>query len=156
MKGCTGDWNSERIDALRFLWAAGHTTATIAARLGVTKNAVIGKAHRLNLPPRPSPIRSRGPVAPKASSGRTRLARRRARSPEAALAEPSASAEVIPMVPRRPALEPRSGPVRACAWPIGEPRRPGFRFCGEPTLPGRPYCGPHATLAYAVTRARRA
>jgi GcrA cell cycle regulator len=51
------DWNDETITRLRALWAEGHSTAEIGRRLGVSKNAVVGKAHRLNLPPRPSPIR---------------------------------------------------------------------------------------------------
>jgi GcrA cell cycle regulator len=51
------DWNDETITRLRALWAEGHSTAEIGRRLGVSKNAVVGKAHRLNLPARPSPIR---------------------------------------------------------------------------------------------------
>ena len=51
------DWNEETILRLRGLWAEGHSTAEIGRRLGVTKNAVVGKAHRLDLPARPSPIR---------------------------------------------------------------------------------------------------
>lgn len=42
---------------LRVLWAAGHSTAEIGRRLGVSKNAVVGKAHRMDLGGRPSPIR---------------------------------------------------------------------------------------------------
>src|SRR3954465_1422740 len=51
------DWTAEAIDQLRGLWAEGHSTAEIGRRMGVSKNAVVGKAHRLNLPARPSPIR---------------------------------------------------------------------------------------------------
>ena len=51
------DWTDETIAHLRGLWDEGHTTAEIGRRLGITKNAVVGKAHRLNLPARPSPIR---------------------------------------------------------------------------------------------------
>jgi len=54
------DWNEETIVRLRGLWAEGHSTAEIGRRLGVTKNAVVGKAHRLDLPARPSPIRRDG------------------------------------------------------------------------------------------------
>jgi GcrA cell cycle regulator len=55
------DWNDETIARLRALWAEGHSTAEIGRRLGVSKNAVVGKAHRLNLPARPSPIRRDAP-----------------------------------------------------------------------------------------------
>ena len=51
------DWNEEAIARLRALWDEGHSTAEIGRRMSVSKNAVVGKAHRLNLPARPSPIR---------------------------------------------------------------------------------------------------
>ena len=51
------EWADETIFRLRELWDEGHSTAEIARRLGVSKNAVVGKAHRLDLPGRPSPIR---------------------------------------------------------------------------------------------------
>ncbi len=51
------EWNDETIARLRALWAEGHSTAEIGRRMGVSKNAVVGKAHRLNLSARPSPIR---------------------------------------------------------------------------------------------------
>jgi GcrA cell cycle regulator len=50
-------WNEETIRQLRILWAEGHSTAEIGRRLGVSKNAIVGKAHRLDLDARPSPIR---------------------------------------------------------------------------------------------------
>jgi GcrA cell cycle regulator len=51
------EWSDEVITLLRGLWAEGLSTAEIGRRLGVTKNAIVGKAHRLDLPARPSPIR---------------------------------------------------------------------------------------------------
>jgi GcrA cell cycle regulator len=51
------EWSDEVINQLRALWSEGHSTAEIGRRLGVTKNAIVGKAHRLDLPARPSPIR---------------------------------------------------------------------------------------------------
>ena len=51
------EWSDEVISQLRALWAEGHSTAEIGRRLSVTKNAIVGKAHRLDLPARPSPIR---------------------------------------------------------------------------------------------------
>ena len=51
------EWNDEVISRLRDLWTEGHSTAEIGRRLGVSKNAIVGKAHRLDLPARPSPIR---------------------------------------------------------------------------------------------------
>ncbi|WP_237214174.1 GcrA family cell cycle regulator, partial [Falsiroseomonas oryziterrae] len=51
------DWTPEAIERLKALWAEGHSTAEIGRRMGISKNAVVGKAHRLSLPARPSPIR---------------------------------------------------------------------------------------------------
>ena len=50
-------WTEEQIDQLKDLWSEGLSTSEIGRKLGVTKNAVVGKAHRLGLPPRPSPIK---------------------------------------------------------------------------------------------------
>ena len=58
------EWNDEVIVQLRALWDEGHSTAEIGRRLGVTKNAIVGKAHRLDLPARPSPIRRDPDAAP--------------------------------------------------------------------------------------------
>lgn len=58
------EWDDEIIGQLRALWAEGHSTAEIGRRLGVTKNAIVGKAHRLDLPARPSPIRRDPDAAP--------------------------------------------------------------------------------------------
>jgi GcrA cell cycle regulator len=54
------DWTDEVIERLRAFWAEGHSTAEIGRRMGVSKNAVVGKAHRLGLTARPSPIRRGG------------------------------------------------------------------------------------------------
>src|SRR3954468_20415012 len=59
------DWNDENVRRLQTLWAEGHSTAEIGRRMGVTKNAIVGKAHRLNLPARPSPIRAEAERKPR-------------------------------------------------------------------------------------------
>jgi GcrA cell cycle regulator len=53
-------WTQDRIDNLAKLWSEGFSTAEIGRRLGVTKNSVVGKAHRLSLTPRPSPVKLTG------------------------------------------------------------------------------------------------
>jgi GcrA cell cycle regulator len=72
------EWNEDTIARLRMLWAEGHSTAEIGRRMAVSKNAVVGKAHRLGLAARPSPIRRDGsgaasarPAAPRRSVGPT-------------------------------------------------------------------------------------
>lgn len=156
------EWTSETIVRLRGLWSEGHSTAEIGRRLGVSKNAVVGKAHRLDLPARPSPIRRDGPAAP-------RPAPRRLAGPTL---PPLPSAERPVLVPRpdiaraarptpvavapRPAAPARPfGRVVACCWPLGEPGTKQFRFCDEGSVPGKPYCAEHAQLAYVRVRDRR-
>lgn len=65
------DWTFETIQTLRTLWAKGHSTAEIGRRMGLSKNAIVGKAHRLNLPSRPSPI-TRGDPKPRKIPARRR------------------------------------------------------------------------------------
>ncbi len=67
------DWTEETISRLRGLWQEGLSTAEIGRRMSITKNAVVGKAHRLTLPARPSPIRkSLAAISPAPSEGARR------------------------------------------------------------------------------------
>jgi GcrA cell cycle regulator len=155
------DWTAEAIDQLRSLWAEGHSTAEIGRRMGVSKNAVVGKAHRLNLPARPSPIRreAEGAATPRPAAAARRPAaapplREPAplRRPETAAAEPAAAP------PSSPAAVVRAFPrvsARSCCWPLGEPGTPEFRFCSAEATPGKPYCAEHAAVAYVRVRDRR-
>jgi len=68
------EWSEDMIARLRGLWDEGHSTAEIGRRMGVSKNAIIGKAHRLTLPGRPSPIRpDRPPGQPRRRSAPRRI-----------------------------------------------------------------------------------
>lgn len=154
------DWTTEAIDRLRALWAEGHSTAEIGRRMGISKNAVVGKAHRLQLSARPSPIRREAPAARPVPAGRQpTLPPLRAVAPPppprreeprpipAPVAAPQATAVVRPF--------PRSTHARACCWPIGEPGTEGFRFCTAEAMAPKPYCAEHAALAYVRVRDRR-
>lgn len=182
-KALAMDWTDEVIERLRSLWAEGHSTAEIGRRLGVSKNAVVGKAHRLALPPRPSPIRRNG-AAPGSKRGVPRPVG--ATLPSLAPAHPAVAA-VIPAerpaplddarfrpapraIPRDAAprdLGPRDAGMHEsgtrerrgrripCCWPIGEPGTKSFRFCDGASVAGKPYCPDHAALAYVKIRDRR-
>ena len=154
------DWTDDVISRLKALWAEGHSTAEIGRRMGVSKNAVVGKAHRLALDARPSPIRRGVPGdAPK------RPAARRVTGPTlpamaTAPAEPDARPAPPPPSPSpapvlRAVGRTGSGRLVACCWPIGEPGTRSFRFCDDESLPGKPYCSVHAALAYVKVRDRR-
>lgn len=159
------EWNDETIVQLRDLWIEGLSTAEIGRRMSVSKNAVVGKAHRLNLPPRPSPIRRDGVSV----ASRTASLRRVTGPtlPPLSAAAPAAVAAVAAPPPQR-AVAPqtaRPAPVRAvpytpsrlstCCWPIGEPGTRSFRFCDSDATAGKPYCSAHAALAYVRVRDRR-
>ena len=157
------DWTVEVIDRLKALWAEGVSTAEIGRRIGVSKNAVVGKAHRLLLDARPSPIRRGAPTpAPKrAAVPRTvgptlptmvpaPAPPERSRVAPAAPPPPPAPAPVLRAVHRAP-----GGRLVACCWPIGEPGTRSFHFCDAESLPGKPYCSTHAALAYVKVRDRR-
>jgi GcrA cell cycle regulator len=154
------DWTAEAIERLKALWAEGHSTAEIGRRMGISKNAVVGKAHRLNLPARPSPIRRDAAPrpAPVPRAPRPVPAARMAPPMMRAVAAPPpvavAAAPPAPVVRAFPAARPRFG-SRSCCWPIGEPGTSGFRFCGAEPMSGKPYCTEHAALAYVKPRDRR-
>jgi GcrA cell cycle regulator len=168
------EWSDEIIARLRALWDDGHSTAEIGRRLGVSKNAVVGKAHRLDLPARPSPIKRDG----SGSAPRVRAPRRvagptlpplvsthggslgPAARPAMAVAQARAYAPALPRpvpppMPRVPVTPRPFARTVACCWPIGEPGTKSFRFCDGDALLGKPYCQEHAALAYVKVRDRR-
>jgi GcrA cell cycle regulator len=116
MREAAMDWTAEAIEALRGFWAEGHSTAEIGRRMGISKNAVVGKAHRLNLPPRPSPIRRDGegrlPSAPQPAT----LAQ-----PSAAPAMVAATPDVLAPASEAPASEATAPEPRLTAAVMAEP-----------------------------------
>jgi len=143
------EWTAEAIDQLRAYWAEGHSTAEIGRRMGISKNAVVGKAHRLNLDARPSPIRreAEGGERPAAQPRRTAPPAREAASLRR-LEQPAAAPAAVVRPFQRAS-------VRSCCWPLGEPGTPDFRFCASEAATGKPYCQEHASVAYVKVRDRR-
>jgi GcrA cell cycle regulator len=149
-------WSEERVALLRKLWAEGLSASQIAKQLGgVTRNAVIGKVHRLGLAGRATPSRpAKRPV-------RT-AARPRTLGPTAPrLRLPSSEPRVV-----IPDLEPvrfedgKAATVLTlnesmCKYPIGDPTDADFAFCGRGSFGNHPYCQDHARLAYQPSQARK-
>lgn len=107
-------WTEENIAALRQLWAQGLSASQIAERLGaVTRNAVIGKAHRLGLASRPSPIRIQPAPAPAAAAAPPRVARHKGPSCQWPIGDPG------------------SQDFRFCGAPIAPGRPYCLRHCEE-------------------------
>jgi GcrA cell cycle regulator len=129
------DWTSEQITQLTRMWEDGLSTAEIGKRLGISKNAVVGKAHRLHLAARPSPIKRIGP--------------RPASVPRAIAHHPRPAPQFRPAPPQA-APAPRVVVLsnQTCMWPIGHPGETGFHFCTERAIQGKPYCVEHAAMAY--------
>jgi GcrA cell cycle regulator len=166
-------WSEETILRLRELWDQGLSTAEIGRRLGVSKNAIVGKAHRLDLTARPSPIRREpsaraerpapavrlgGPTLPPLPSASAPVATVPALRPSPLPPQRiTVPARPVPVQPVRAVAAPptarRSTP--ACCWPIGEPGKKDFRFCDDPSVVGKPYCDEHARLAYVRIRDRK-
>ena len=144
------DWTEAAHDRLRALWAEGHSTAAIGRIMGVSKNAIVGKRKRLGLEERPSPIKRLG------------LEERPARPvPVVTTLPPLASVGAVVV---RAAPAGSVGPVlrrvgkrgSPCDFPIGDPRKPGFRFCEAPSAVGSNYCPEHHAVCWKPIPNRRA
>lgn len=162
-------WSEAENARLQALWDQGHSTAQIGRIMGKTKNAIVGRAHRLGLVSRPSPIINAGqPRAPRPLARSTRqqatrlpplasiaavVAPRvegRARQ-EAQHARVSVVAQPLQVEAAPPAqFKPRK--PTACCWPSGEGK--GIRFeCEAMARPGKPYCPEHHARAFTKTQA---
>ena len=157
-------WTDERVELLARLWSEGLSASQIAAQLGgVTRNAVIGKVHRLGLSgrakpngaaspverPRPKLVRSIG--APSADeTGDAASAPDAPASDEAPTGLPSAELMgsdlvSVPVSERVSIMELRDS---MCRWPLGDPSSAEFGYCGARSITGLPYCPNHARVAY--------
>ncbi|GAC1329813.1 MAG: GcrA family cell cycle regulator [Beijerinckiaceae bacterium] len=159
-------WTDERVELLRKLWQEGLSASQIAAELahGITRNAVIGKVHRLGMSGRVKP--------PSAAQARPRAAKppRPAGTPMRSLAMRGntalAAAPYAAEMPRVRAQEDVVVPISECVtitdlrehmcrWPLGDPTTPEFRFCGARSGDIGPYCAGHARMAYQPMQDRR-
>ena len=154
------EWTDAEIGKLRDLWARDVATVEIGRLLGCSKNAVVGKAHRLLLPSRPSPIRRLAPGAPRAPRRRPCSAPTDALLPAlCSVVAPTVAA--VPRPVRVPAPEPATDPapiakvarVRECGWPLWFGPKPTHHYCSAPVAGGERrslasvYCAVHARLA---------
>ena len=154
------DWSETAVTRLRELWSEGHSTAEIGRRLGVSKNAVVGKAHRLDLSARPSPIKGGAPIGSRPRQAKA-IPKLTDMLPLPSCAptpcEAAAPLRREPRPPQAVAAVVRNLAVsrtETCCWPIGSPRHPGFLYCDMPALVGKPYCEDHANVAYKPVRRR--
>ena len=150
-------WTNEQVDQLREMWSEGLTANEIAKKLGVTKNAIVGKVHRLCLKARPSPIK-------------TKVAELKVEEAVSLDVEEGGCAEVS--VQDKQALETEvvvkekkschcnnvkltELDSHTCRWPIGDPRDDDFCFCGKRVRTGQTYCDEHSAMAYVKANRTR-
>ena len=145
-------WTEDRVNLLKQLWGEGKSASEIAKQLGgVSRNAVIGKVHRMKL------------------SGRATVSAAPAKktAPAKAPANANAAPRPAPSAPAQPRSPVKKHAVklgqqlqlaalkeRSCRWPNGDPQEKDFSFCGCDAMPGLPYCEDHAVIAYQVGRPR--
>ena len=144
MSSETQTWTTQRVDQLRRFVEAGFSCGQIAGEIGLTRNAVIGKIHRLGLWRRIDPAlraKARPRRAPAFSQHRTLQVVFAA----AASASTTAADQAIDSAKRCSLLELAEG---KCRWPINDPGANDFCFCGNDAIGGLSYCVGHARLAY--------
>lgn len=178
-------WTEDRVATLTKLWADGLSASQIAKKLGgVTRNAVIGKVHRLGLSGRAKPSAPKPAQSAPRKTAKPKTAARAGTTASAAAAEPASTpasraanvkaALTKPKVQAKPKPQPASldAPLKAkplkdgsyatiltltdhmCKWPIGDPTADEFRFCGRKTDVDEPYCTAHSMVAYQPSRRR--
>ena len=153
-------WTDERVELLKRLWLDGLSASQIAKQLGgVTRNAVIGKVHRLGLSGRASP------------SQPTRPTFKAPRPPRPVVAAPPVQRRIAERTTGQTAVEQPPRPAdyveapgvatvltlgaHMCKWPIGDPSTDGFTFCGRRSGDDGPYCVDHARIAYQPQQSRK-
>lgn len=138
-------WSEDRVELLTKLWNEGKTAAQIAETLGgVTRNAVIGKAHRLKLSGRASPIKTSKKVKKQAVASSS--SSKSGTAPQTRRLKPVS--EFVDKAPSGDGMSLLELKERHCRWPLGDPQEESFKFCGCNSLPGIPYCPEHAAIAY--------
>lgn len=115
-------WTEEKIKQLKKLWAKGKSTVEIGRELGISKNAVVGKVHRLGLDSRPSPIKT-----PKNENKQTKRVTIQKEK------------DIVTLLDLK---------LNSCRWPYGDPFSEDFHFCGKECKTGKPYCPEHCKAAY--------
>ena len=124
-------WDDLKLKKLEDLWKEGHQISKIGELLGVSRNSVAGKAHRIGLPKRTSPI---------------------SQAKKEHLNDEKNNKITDENLPLKIKLRRVHWSRTKCCWPEGDPKQNDFKFCGQDIFPGRPYCDKHSLLAYTNTR----
>ena len=158
-------WTDDRVDLLKKLWSEGLSASQIAGRLGgVTRNAVIGKVHRLGLSGRATTSRMKS-IRPRVRANTPRRQQQRPnfrqlgnpafRNLYQGEAEPFVPAPEEIDIPLAERKNLQDLTENDCRWPIGDPQHEDFHFCTRGKVPGLPYCEFHSQRAVHPPPARR-
>jgi GcrA cell cycle regulator len=167
-------WTEERIELLKKLWSEGFSASQIANEMGgVTRNAVIGKVHRLGLSGRAKAPMQQSQRAKKPATARQPQSSptQRTPSPLQTVGSTALKADVLPAIRPQIDLRPKiyslsEAPLvdnagilelneQTCKWPVGDPGDNSFHFCARRSESGIPYCAYHARIAYQPASERR-
>lgn len=165
-------WTDDRVELLKKLWSDGLSASQIANQMGgVTRNAVIGKVHRLGLSGRVTSTRGRAnsKVGKTTAAAKQRTQRREPKMPTMG----NTALKSAPETKSIPVAEAKVSPVKlvetvtgdnisifdlteyTCRWPVGDPSTNDFHFCGSRNDGSGPYCESHAEVAYQPTLKRK-
>lgn len=149
-------WTDERVELLKKYWAEGLSASQIAGKMGgVTRNAVIGKVHRLGLSGRATPAK---PVRGRINDEIVSPIPETATIIKPQITEPRETQQTDVIEP----VVLSSGDLTTvatlnrnmCKWPLGDPAKDDFHFCGQPASAGKPYCTHHANVAFQPAQRR--
>lgn len=174
-------WTDQMVEDLRKMWDEGLTTGEIGKRLGVSKNSIVGKVHRLQLVARPSPIKKKDDIeetakpvsAPeKATKAKIETPAPKENKPVAPAIKKEAEAapqhhfhsDRIETIRNSAHVEHPKGKHKTmltdldnhtCRWPVGDPKDENFHFCGRKIKIGQTYCDEHAAVAYVKASGKK-
>ncbi|MBQ8481520.1 MAG: global cell cycle regulator GcrA-like protein [Alphaproteobacteria bacterium] len=142
-------WTDESVEELRRLWDKGLTASEIAKKLGVTKNAIVGKVHRLCLKARPSPIKTKDEeVEQNQATVQEEIIIETESTDELPVEENIKETEIVNSVSGNGRVKLVDLDSHTCRWPVGDPRDDDFGFCGKKVRAGQTYCDEHSAMAY--------
>lgn len=161
-------WTDQMVEDLKKMWDEGLTTGEIGKRLGVSKNSIVGKVHRLQLVARPSPIKKKDDTEEKSAAPAAAAKEPKAEAPKETKKEAKPENKPAPVTaPAASRIETIRNSVHVehprghqhktmltdldnhtCRWPVGDPKDENFHFCGKKIKLGQTYCDEHATIAY--------
>ncbi len=178
-------WTDDRVEVLKTMWLDGKSASQIAKELGgVTRNAVIGKVHRLGLSNRTTTNKAKA----KTAAPKAKVTPKAKEPAKPKMVEASSTSMSVTIPPRKPIItagqplppQPSNSEIsaealakvatveieakklslmelteRTCKWPIGDPATEDFWFCGLSVETGKPYCEAHNGVAFQPMSARR-